>query len=471
MASYLAIGIAAICTSGAVVLALWHIYMHLMNYTEPTYQRYTVRIIFMVPVYAMMSFLSLVLREKSIYFSSIRDIYEAWVIYNFLSLCLAWVGGPGAVVISLSGRLLKPSWHLMTCCIPAIPLDGRFIRRCKQGGLQFVILKPVLVAVTFFLYSKGKYEDGNFSAKQGYLYVTIIYTISYSLALYALVLFYVACKDLLRPFRPVPKFIIIKSVVFLTYWQGVLVFLAAKSDFIQNADDAADVQNFIICVEMAVAAIGHLHAFPYKEYAEANIGSSGGLKDSITHALNFNDVYYDTVHQFAPTYHDYVLYSDGSQEIPTKYRVRTFVPTGQEMETLRKHKQMFGAGKLDDTLPSDVQRESPATVVKEADPMNNPLLFDPHNPFSSVYDMTPLDGVGHKPGLPPIPQRKLSEFDPRISVTSVGIADSRRTSLGDEALETSRLAPGRRRSSQGVLVDETDSYGEQDQFVEGYIQR
>ena len=94
-----------------------------------------------------------------------------------------------------------------------------FIRRCKQGGLQFVILKPLLVAATFILYSKNKYEDGNFSAKQAYLYITIIYTISYSLALFSLVLFYVACKDLLRPFKPVPKFIIIKSVVFLTYWQ------------------------------------------------------------------------------------------------------------------------------------------------------------------------------------------------------------------------------------------------------------
>lgn len=97
----------------------------------------------------------------------------------------------------------------------------RFIRRCKQGCLQFVILKPILVLVTIILYVKGKYEDGNFSPKQSYLYLTIIYTISYSMALYALALFYVACKDLLRPFNPVPKFIIIKSVVFLTYWQVI----------------------------------------------------------------------------------------------------------------------------------------------------------------------------------------------------------------------------------------------------------
>jgi len=71
------------------------------------------------------------------------------------------------------------------------------------------------------LYAKGKYKDGNFSPDQSYLYLTIIYTISYTVALYALVLFYVACKDLLQPFNPVPKFVIIKSVVFLTYWQVI----------------------------------------------------------------------------------------------------------------------------------------------------------------------------------------------------------------------------------------------------------
>jgi hypothetical protein len=116
--------VAFLCTVGAIALAIFHIYRHLLNYTEPTYQRYIVRIIFMVPVYAFMSFLSLVLPKSSIYFDSIREVYEAWVIYNFLSLCLAWVGGPGSVVLSLSGRSLKPSWSLMTCCFPPLTLDG-----------------------------------------------------------------------------------------------------------------------------------------------------------------------------------------------------------------------------------------------------------------------------------------------------------------------------------------------------------
>lgn len=63
------------------------------------------------------------------------------------------------------------------------------------------------------------------SVNGGYLYITIIYNISVSLALYALFLFYFATSDLLRPYEPVLKFLTIKSVIFLSFWQGKLSVL------------------------------------------------------------------------------------------------------------------------------------------------------------------------------------------------------------------------------------------------------
>nr|CAD1816794.1 unnamed protein product [Ananas comosus var. bracteatus] len=364
MASVLFVAVALPCAAGATVLAMLHIYRHLQNYTEPTYQRLIVRIIFMVPVYAVMSFLSLVLRDHSIYFNSIREVYDAWVIYNFLSLCLAWVGGPGAVVLSLSGRVLKPSWVLMTCCFPAFPLDGRFIRRCKQGCLQFVILKPILVVITFILYAKGKYEDGNFSVNQAYLYITIIYTISYSL-----------------------------HFVFLTYWQGVLVFLAAKSGFVKNAGEAADFQNFVLCIEMLAAAVGHLFAFPYKEYAGANIGGSRDLRRSLAHALNLNDFYHDTVHQFAPTYHDYVLYNNGEgDDGARKYRSRTFVPTGQEMDAVRRNKHVC-TGRADNAELSNIPLSSTSPNQSDREAIKSSLLKENAAASARPYDLSILSDI------------------------------------------------------------------------------
>ena len=52
-----------------------------------------------------------------------------------------------------------------------------------------------------------------------YLWITIIYNITYTLALYALLLFYLGAHDLLAPFNPLLKFILVKAVIFMTFWQ------------------------------------------------------------------------------------------------------------------------------------------------------------------------------------------------------------------------------------------------------------
>ncbi|KAI5703599.1 hypothetical protein M8J75_013788 [Diaphorina citri] len=53
----------------------------------------------------------------------------------------------------------------------------------------------------------------------GYLYTTLLYNVSVSLALYGLFLFYFATRELLTPFDPVLKLWTIKSVIFLSFWQ------------------------------------------------------------------------------------------------------------------------------------------------------------------------------------------------------------------------------------------------------------
>ena len=61
------------------------------------------------------------------------------------------------------------------------------------------------------------------------------------MALYALFLFYFATKDLLRPYEPVLKFFTIKSVIFLSYWQGFFLAILEKAGTIQpiESDDGA----------------------------------------------------------------------------------------------------------------------------------------------------------------------------------------------------------------------------------------
>ena len=64
----------------------------------------------------------------------------------------------------------------------------------------------------------------SYRPSSGFLYVTLIYNTSVSLALYALFLFYFATRDLLSPYDPVWKFLTVKSVIFLSFWQGTRQF-------------------------------------------------------------------------------------------------------------------------------------------------------------------------------------------------------------------------------------------------------
>ena len=89
---------------------LSQIYQYLRFYTHPSEQRWIVRILFIVPIYAFTSWLSLLFFHNNsyyIYFDTFRDCYEAFVIYNFLSLCYEYLGGEGNIMSEIRGKPIR----------------------------------------------------------------------------------------------------------------------------------------------------------------------------------------------------------------------------------------------------------------------------------------------------------------------------------------------------------------------------
>ncbi|CAG9467152.1 unnamed protein product [Pedinophyceae sp. YPF-701] len=336
-----ALVIAGLFAAGASAAALALAYQHLRYYAEPDFQRHIIRIVLIVPIYAVTSFINLFLGDASVYLMTIRDCYEAFIIYEFLTLCLEYVGGPGAVVVKCEGQVIQPSLLHCTCCVSEMPVDGRFVRRCKQYTLQFVLVKPVLAALTLVLFETGHWEEGNWSPASGFVWLQIVYNVSYTTALWALALFYAGTREVLAPFRPLLKFVVVKFVVFMTFWQGFLFAVMVQAGTLSSQDQAADLQDFLVCLEMAAAAVGLWYAFPHHEYKTvAEAGEARSLGQNIGHAISFRDVVSDTVHQFAPQYHDYVLYSEGQKRF---HRTKTFVPVGHTGDLLSGDQPRTGA--------------------------------------------------------------------------------------------------------------------------------
>ncbi|KAG7491929.1 hypothetical protein MATL_G00009610 [Megalops atlanticus] len=317
----------------ALLITCHQIYMHLRCYTMPNQQRYIIRILFIVPIYAFDSWLSLLFISNNqyyVYFDSVRDCYEAFVIYNFLSLSFEYLGGESAIMSEIRGKPIRSSCLYGTCCLVGMSYSIGFLRFCKQATLQFCVVKPVMAVITILLQVFGKYHDGDFNVTGGYLYITIIYNFSVSLALYALFLFYFATSDLLRPYEPVLKFLTIKSVIFLSFWQGMVLAILERCRVIPEAlviggrhvgagTVAAGWQNFIICIEMFFAAIALRYAFTFTVYQGKknekpdNNAPMQSISSGLKETMNPHDMVQDAIHNFSPAYQQYTQQS--TQEV------------------------------------------------------------------------------------------------------------------------------------------------------------
>ncbi|KAL6089869.1 hypothetical protein STEG23_031958, partial [Scotinomys teguina] len=67
-----------------VPVSLWGILQHLVHYTQPELQKPIIRILWMVPIYSLDSWLALKFPKIAIYVDTWRECYEAYVIYNFM---------------------------------------------------------------------------------------------------------------------------------------------------------------------------------------------------------------------------------------------------------------------------------------------------------------------------------------------------------------------------------------------------
>eukprot|EP00040_Diaphanoeca_grandis_P034049 m.209572 g.209572 ORF g.209572 m.209572 type:complete len:426 (+) comp33044_c0_seq1:228-1505(+) len=320
--------IAGVCAWSAVVITCTQIYLHLRTYTNPNHQRWIVRIMFMIPIYAICSWLSLKFYNEAkitLYFDAVRNVYEAFVIYVFVSLCFEYLGGEAALLGSLDGRMNVPKWITCTCCMQPFPYGLQFVRFIKQGCLQFCLVKPLMAVVTIIAVATDSYADGDFRPDRAYLYVSLIYNTSIGVALSALLLFYYATKDLLAPFRPVLKFFIVKAVIFFAFWQGFGLMIAQNIGVIQDEGGveagqiAMAYQNFIICFEMVLASVGLLYGFPHADYKIGSGSLAGkpgvvvkGALSNLKHTINPNDIVNDTVRNFSQKYKKYVR---GSQHL------------------------------------------------------------------------------------------------------------------------------------------------------------
>jgi Organic solute transporter Ostalpha len=275
---------AGVMVCGTVIMSLRLVYLHLTHWYMPQVQKYVVRILWMVPLYAIQSWLSLLFHESRIYIDTIRDFYEAFVIASFVYYLMELLGGQDALVQILAQKPASLGQHSFPLSLILNPWEMglEFMLQCKHGVLQYVAFKIVYTVLTYLFESMGVYGEGQFEWRYAYPYLCFLQNISVMYALYSLVMLFHAVNEELRypvDWQPLGKFLCVKGVVFFTWWQGVIIFYLKDHGIIESLgswsseDVAYGLIDYCVVIEMVGFAIAHSYTFTYQEYLPGNIPS------------------------------------------------------------------------------------------------------------------------------------------------------------------------------------------------------
>ncbi|CAG9944382.1 unnamed protein product [Clonostachys rosea f. rosea IK726] len=315
--------VAGVASLVATLMSVVSILLQVKNYRKPLLQRYVVRILLMVPIYSIASWSSMVSTAAAQFLDPIRDIYEAFTIYTFFQLLINYLDGERALIIMTHGRApVQHLWPLDHVLSKVDISDPHTFLSIKRGILQYAWLKPILALAAIIMKATNTYQEGYLGLNSGYMWSGIIYNISVTVSLYSLGLFWVCMHNDLKPFRPVPKFLCVKLIIFASYWQGfflsILVFLGAIPDVPEYTPDnlAAAIQDALICIEMPIFAMAHWYAFSWQDFADNSIQSARmPLRHALRDAFGPRDLIEDSKQTFGGETYGYRAFDSGDKVI------------------------------------------------------------------------------------------------------------------------------------------------------------
>ncbi|KAL4803485.1 organic solute transporter Ostalpha-domain-containing protein [Aspergillus unguis] len=320
-----AVIVAGVCSLVATLLSIVSIWFQTKNYRKPLLQRYVVRILLMVPIYAASSWASIISIKASLWLAPIRDVYEAFTIYTFFQLLINFLGGERAVIIMMHGRPpVQHAWPLNHFLSKVDISDPHTFLTVKRGILQYTWLKPILAIVSIIMKATDTYQEGYLGLTSGYLWTGILYNISVTISLYSLALFWVCLHHDLAPFRPVPKFLCVKLIIFASYWQGFFLSILQWLGALPNGTGdytpdnlAAAIQDSLTCFEMPIFAVAHWYAFSWHDYADSTVSAARlPVKYALRDSFGARDLIQDTKMTLRGENYEYRLFDSGDHIIP-----------------------------------------------------------------------------------------------------------------------------------------------------------
>jgi hypothetical protein len=174
---------------------------------------------------------------------------------------LAALGGRARLTKRLMNKKERAACQPPLCCWNGWK-TRRYVHRTSVGIYQYILIRVFFSILSLICQGAGCYSSGDWGQwHKLFPWAMLFINVSQIVALYCIVSFYLETHDWCAKFKPLHKFMVIKGVVFVSWWQGLGIAGATKMGLVPDTltyskeELAAGIQNFAICVEMLFAAI------------------------------------------------------------------------------------------------------------------------------------------------------------------------------------------------------------------------
>ena len=111
----------------------------------------------------------------AIYFDTVRECYEAYVIYNFYSLLLSYCRNRDPDFV-INSQTRDPIVHVKPFCCIKSQLGAGFFKWVHTGPIIYVATRILLTVVSVLCAATGTYQEGVISGSSPWFWVMFINT-------------------------------------------------------------------------------------------------------------------------------------------------------------------------------------------------------------------------------------------------------------------------------------------------------
>lgn len=284
-----------LCCTVCVIASGWLAWLHINRRRDLIVSHYTLCVLALAPLYALLSLGVLVLPRLAPYMQGACELYEAVALLQFVRLLLHlfyhrtphYDFSRAASEASFEERQKDPdevqaraTEHLFEECESAHLCCGLFVFQPSATRLRWLracVWQYLFVRVTYAIVWIALYET---DSQTGVASVSLecIAGVSISVAMYATFVLIALLEPVLWPHDPWLKFASLKIVIFFCFWQSVVLQLLGYLDALPlyyfEPWDKAQVQDsldaLLVCFQMAVLAVFHHWIFREDEAQRAS---------------------------------------------------------------------------------------------------------------------------------------------------------------------------------------------------------